>query len=100
MPTRSCARPATASPRSRRCERPALWGRMAHGLAIPDLRRIFWPFYLCKHSRPQTRAIHYVGTIGSALVLVWALATHNWWWLLAVPAFGYAPAWIGHFFID
>lgn len=60
----------------------------------------FWPFYLREHAKPATRGIHYVGTIASMVVLVWAVATQNWWWLLAVPVFGYAPAWIGHFFIE
>jgi hypothetical protein len=49
----------------------------------------FWPFYLAEHAKPATRAIHYVGTIASALVLIWAIATQNWWWLLAVPFCGY-----------
>jgi hypothetical protein len=60
----------------------------------------FWPFYLREHARPATRAIHYVATIASALVLVWAIVTQNWWWVLAFPVLGYAPAWIGHFFIE
>jgi hypothetical protein len=60
----------------------------------------FWPFYLREHAKPATRAIHYVGTIGSAVVLIWAVATQSWWWLAAVPFFGYGPAWIGHFFIE
>lgn len=60
----------------------------------------FWPFYLREHAKPETRGIHYVGTVLAPLVLVWALATQNWWWLLAVPVFGYAPAWIAHFFVE
>jgi len=60
----------------------------------------FWPFYLREHAKPSTRAIHYLGTIGSAAFLVWALATQNWWWLLAVPFFGYGPAWFSHFFVE
>jgi hypothetical protein len=60
----------------------------------------FWPFYLGQHAKPSTRVVHYFGTIASTLFLVWAIATQHWWWLLAVPFFGYAPAWFGHFFIE
>jgi hypothetical protein len=60
----------------------------------------FWPEYLREHARPATRAIHYFGTILSAAVLVWALVTQNWWWLLAVPFLGYGPAWFAHFFVE
>ena len=60
----------------------------------------FWPFYLREHAKPSTRAVHYVGTIASAALLIWAVVTQNWWWLLGVPVFGYGPAWFGHFFIE
>jgi hypothetical protein len=60
----------------------------------------FWPFYLREHGQPATRALHYSGSIASVIVLVWVIVTQNWWWLLAVPVLGYAPAWIGHFFIE
>ena len=60
----------------------------------------FWPFYLGEHARRSTRAVHYVGTIGSTLALVVALVTRDWWLLLAVPFFGYGPAWFSHFFIE
>ncbi|CAN5778935.1 DUF962 domain-containing protein [soil metagenome] len=60
----------------------------------------FWPFYLREHSKPQTRVLHYIGTIASMIALLWALATQSWWWLLAVPVFGYAFAWFAHFFVE
>lgn len=60
----------------------------------------FWPFYLREHGKPETRALHYVGSIASVIVMIWAIATQAWWWLLAVPIFGYGPAWIGHFFLE
>ncbi len=44
--------------------------------------------------------MHYVGTILSMVVLVWAIATQSWWWLIAVPLAGYGAAWIAHFFIE
>lgn len=60
----------------------------------------FWPFYLREHARPLTRGFHYVGTLASTAALVAAVATGSWWWLLAVPVLGYAPAWISHFFVE
>jgi hypothetical protein len=60
----------------------------------------FWPFYLREHSKRRTRLLHYVGTIASVVVLVWALATQSWWGLLAVPVCGYAFAWFAHFFVE
>jgi len=60
----------------------------------------FWPFYLGEHAKPSTRAIHYVGTLASTAILIGAIATQHWWWLIAVPFFGYGPAWFGHFFIE
>jgi hypothetical protein len=60
----------------------------------------FWPYYLQQHSSPRTRAIHYLGT-GLALLSILALiATFNPWFLLLALVAGYAPAWIGHFFIE
>ena len=60
----------------------------------------FWPFYLREHAKPSTRALHYVGTIGAVLVLIWALVTRQWLLLLAVPVFGYGFAWFAHFFVE
>ena len=60
----------------------------------------FWPYYLQEHSRPQTRAIHYLGTALSLGFLGAAIATGIWWLALGALIGGYGPAWIGHFFIE
>ena len=70
----------------------------------------FWLHYLREHARPETRAIHIVGTgaalllLGSAVVNL-AREPHR---RSASPAMlfasaavaGYAPAWIGHYFLE
>ncbi len=60
----------------------------------------FWPHYLREHSRPGTRALHYVGTTLVVAVAIFALATGRWWWLLAMPVAGYAFAWAAHVAVE
>jgi hypothetical protein len=60
----------------------------------------FWPYYLREHARPQTRALHYIGTSLVVGIALFALATGRWGWLIAVPLAGYAFAWIGHFALE
>jgi len=59
----------------------------------------FWPFYLREHSRPRTRALHYVGTSLVVAIAAFAIATGRWGMLLAMPA-GYFFAWLAHFAIE
>lgn len=60
----------------------------------------FWPFYLREHSKPATRALHYVGTTLVVAIAVFALATGRWGWLIAMPLAGYFFAWIAHFRVE
>lgn len=62
--------------------------------------REFWPHYLREHARPETRAIHYAGTALATASVIALVATGNPWFILAALIGGYAPAWIGHFFIE
>ncbi len=56
----------------------------------------FWPRYLGAHADPRTRALHYLGTLAAAALLVLAAASLDWRWLVAAPLVGYGPAWLGH----
>ncbi len=60
----------------------------------------FWQYYLREHSRPATRACHYVGTGLAALCLIAAAAIGSFWLLLATLPAGYGPAWIGHVAVE
>ena len=60
----------------------------------------FWPFYLREHSRPGTRALHYIGTSLVVAVASGTVVTGRWWWLLAMPVAGYFFAWIAHFRVE
>ena len=56
----------------------------------------FWARYLNAHADPRTRALHYLGTLGAAALVVLAAADAEWRWLIAAPIAGYGPAWLGH----
>lgn len=60
----------------------------------------FWLFYLEEHSRPETRALHYIGTTLVVAIAVFAVVAGRWWWLLAMPLAGYFFAWIAHFQVE
>ncbi len=62
--------------------------------------RAFWPYYLREHARPQTRAVHYLGTaMATAFLLAFVLTGDGRFGLVALLA-GYGPAWFGHFFLE
>lgn len=60
----------------------------------------FWPYYLREHAKAQTRAWHYLGTSLVLICLAAALTTGKLWLGLVMIVAGYAPAWIGHFWIE
>ena len=60
----------------------------------------FWPFYLREHSRPRTRALHYVGTSLVVGIAAFAVVTGRWGMLLAMPVAGYFFAWLAHFTVE
>ncbi len=60
----------------------------------------FWPYYLREHARPQTRALHYIGTTLVVLLALAALMSGRWLSLAAMPLAGYFFAWIAHFAIE
>lgn len=60
----------------------------------------FWPYYVAEHSKPATRALHFVGTVTATAFLVVLIALGKWYWFPLAFVPGYAAAWIGHFFIE
>lgn len=60
----------------------------------------FWPFYLGEHSKPLTRMLHCVGTLGATALLVALILIGKWWLFPLALIPGYAFAWVAHFFIE
>ncbi len=60
----------------------------------------FWPFYVKEHQKKATRILHFVGTTTAMACVAGGLLTKRRWLLAVAPVAGYAPAWIGHFFVE
>lgn len=52
--------------------------------------------FLAEHSHPANLALHVAGAVGSALLVVWALASAQPWWALTFPIAHVAPGLVGH----
>ena len=60
----------------------------------------FWPYYLREHAKPETRALHYVGTALALACLAGLILFQDYWYLFAALISGYFFAWIAHFFVE
>ncbi len=60
----------------------------------------FYPFYLSEHQDRVNRRLHFVGSTLVIALVLFALVSQQWLWLLAVPFAGYGFAWVGHFFFE
>lgn len=60
----------------------------------------FYPFYLGEHANKTCRRLHFIGSSGVLLTLLYTIFTQNWWTLLLLPVIGYGFAWIGHFVFE
>ena len=60
----------------------------------------FWPFYLGEHAKPETRALHFVGSTIALVVAASAVVTGAFWWLPIALLPGYGFAWFSHFFVE
>lgn len=60
----------------------------------------FWDFYLSEHSKPATRALHFVGTSLGLLLLVWFIWLRAWYLIPLCLICGYGFSWLAHFLIE
>ena len=62
--------------------------------------RDFYPYYLGEHTNTACRSLHVIGSTLVVIVLIAAIVTQHWLWLIAMPVIGYGFAWVGHFFFE
>lgn len=60
----------------------------------------FYPFYLSQHQNRICRRLHFAGTSIAIVLILYALASGRYGFLLLALVQGYAWAWVGHFFFE
>ncbi|RUO34271.1 Mpo1-like protein [Aliidiomarina sanyensis] len=60
----------------------------------------FYPYYLQEHKNRTSRRLHVIGSLLVIAILLYALISGAYLWLLAIPVVGYGFAWVGHFFFE
>jgi hypothetical protein len=66
----------------------------------PKSFKEFWPIYVREHRRLGCRRLHFLGTSISTALIIFALSTHQLWYLPVAVIIGYSFSWTGHFFIE
>src|SRR5438874_10847204 len=60
----------------------------------------FYPFYLSQHAVRSCRRLHFLGTTLGLAGVIAALASGNFWLLVAGSVAGSAAGLVGHFFFE
>jgi hypothetical protein len=60
----------------------------------------FWEFYVREHSRPLTRALHFIGTSLGIVLLIFLIVIGRWYLFPLSLVIGYAFAWFAHFVVE
>ncbi|MBF7074002.1 DUF962 domain-containing protein [Glaciecola sp. MH2013] len=60
----------------------------------------FYPYYLSEHENKTCRLLHFIGSCLVLVVIVAAVLTSTYLYLLLIPLIGYGFAWVGHFFYE
>eukprot|EP00455_Lapot_gusevi_P037177 TRINITY_DN4148_c0_g1_i1.p1 TRINITY_DN4148_c0_g1~~TRINITY_DN4148_c0_g1_i1.p1 ORF type:complete len:119 (-),score=7.28 TRINITY_DN4148_c0_g1_i1:40-396(-) len=60
----------------------------------------FYPYYLGEHMNPTCRLLHFIGTLGSNIMLLLSLIIGEFKYFLFAPLIGYSFAWVGHFIFE
>ena len=60
----------------------------------------FWDLYVQEHSKPATRALHFVGTSLGLVLLLWFVWSGRWYYFPLFLLVGYAFAWFAHFVVE
>lgn len=62
--------------------------------------REFYPYYLSQHENVICRRLHFFGTMIGLGILVYALSSFKFHFILLSFFVGYFFAWVGHFFFE
>lgn len=60
----------------------------------------FWPYYVLEHRKPETQAMHAVGTALGIAAAGAALATRRAWLIPVGLTAAYGMAWFSHFTVE
>lgn len=60
----------------------------------------FWPLYLRAHSRPMTRAMHYLASFVGLAMTIWAVMAGNIWLCAIGIGGGYVIAVLSHWVFE